>query len=149
MTKQLTVFTESEFNAIHPDYRSDWTTERTDLKNWDQERERYMGKRTLMRQGALWIEGISFQVVPDDTPQCLTMVVDLDERGSFKAHVDDQAGKEIYAFSNDGEDGWPDPDGLWLVQCGYMSHSRDSDGLLGYLASIKLASGKETMTVEG
>lgn len=55
--------------------------------------------------------------------QSLELVVDLDERGSFRGHVDDQLGQTVFEFSNeDAETGWPDPDGLWLIESGYVNH---------------------------
>lgn len=84
------------------------------------------------------------------TPQALVMVVDLDERGSFKAHVDDASGQAIFAFSNEDEvTGWPSEDGLWLVEDGYMRHARDGKGLLDYLQTVGLAHARSTLTVEG
>jgi hypothetical protein len=70
----------------------------------------------------------------------LEMVVDLDERGSFRAHVQNQRGSTVFEFSNeDPETGWPCEDGLWLVECGYMQHDRDTEGLLSYLKEVGLA----------
>lgn len=82
-------------------------------------------------------------------PLELVMVVDLDERGSFRAHVDDQKGKTVFSFSNEGEDGWPDEDGLWLVNDGYMRHCRDSAGLHDYLLTVGIANPGSTMRMEG
>lgn len=82
-------------------------------------------------------------------PLELVMVVDLDERGSFRAHVDDQKGKTVFTFSNEGEDGWPEEDGLWLVNDGYMRHPRDSDGLHDYLLTVGIAKPGSTMRMEG
>lgn len=56
--------TENDYNAISPDYRSVWTTERTDLKDWDTLRDQMMGKRTMMVQGcSLLIEDQGFKIV--------------------------------------------------------------------------------------
>lgn len=82
-------------------------------------------------------------------PQQLVMVVDLDERGSFKAHVDDSKGREVFSFSNEDETGWPEEDGLWLVDAGYMKHCRDSDGLHDYLLTVGIAKPGSTMRMEG
>lgn len=80
--------------------------------------------------------------------QELDLVVDLDERGAFRAHVGDQTGATIFEFSNeDGETGWPDPDGLWLVEFGFMRHSRDTDGLLDYLKAHGIAKPTATLTL--
>lgn len=61
--QQLPTMTKGEYLAHPADYRSVWTTERTDLANWQDVRHQYMGKRTLMRGGCLEIEGISFLIV--------------------------------------------------------------------------------------
>lgn len=57
--------TRAEWDAIHPDFKGVWETERTDLRDWAEVRSQYMGKRTLLRYGALHIEGLSFQIVSD------------------------------------------------------------------------------------
>lgn len=57
-------FTQAEWDAIPADYKDVWTTERVDFPNWQQERHLYMGKRTLLRESALWVEGISFTIAP-------------------------------------------------------------------------------------
>lgn len=59
--------TESEYNEIHPDFRSTWTSERYDIDNWEQVRHQYMGKRTLMRDHTLYIEGFGLTITPDIT----------------------------------------------------------------------------------
>jgi hypothetical protein len=80
----------------------------------------------------------------------LTLVVDLDERGWFKAHVEDQNDRTIFEFSNEDEEtGWPSEDGLWLVEDGFMRHGRDADGLLDYLQSVGIAKPNATLRVEG
>ena len=63
--------TEKKYNEIHPDFRGVWTIERTDLPNWEDERVKYMGKRTMMHNdgggACLLVEGIGFEV--HDTPE--------------------------------------------------------------------------------
>ena len=63
--------TEEEYNKIHPDFRGVWDTERTDLPDWDKQRDRYMGKRTLLHNingcTCLLIEGISFEIIENNT----------------------------------------------------------------------------------
>ena len=61
----LIILTEGNYNAIHSDYRSVWSTERTDYPDWDSIREQYMGKRTLMRNFVLHIEGMTLVIIPD------------------------------------------------------------------------------------
>lgn len=80
----------------------------------------------------------------------LTLVIDLDERGSFRAHVENEHGATVFSFSNEDEEtGWPCSDGLWLVDMGFMKHGRDGDGLLEYLQSISIASPTASLKVEG
>lgn len=57
--------TQSEWDKIPACYKDTWTTERTDLPNWERDRQLYMGKRTWLHRGALQIEGLSFQITPD------------------------------------------------------------------------------------
>lgn len=63
----------SEYNALPQDYRGTWDTERYDLPNWAEIRDKHMGKRTMLHydNGAtvLLVEGLSFEIVEDD---CLT-----------------------------------------------------------------------------
>lgn len=77
----------------------------------------------------------------------LTLVVDLDERGIFKAHVENHKGESIFEFSNEDDNGNPSDDGLWLVTAGYMHHGRDTRGLLEYLREIGRATRKNTLTL--
>lgn len=79
--------------------------------------------------------------------QQLTMVVDLNERGWFKAHVENQNGKTIFELNNEAENGWPSDDGLWLVEHGWMKHCHDKDGLLKYLRHIGVAKPTATMNL--
>ena len=59
----------SEYLRKPKDYRGEWTTERWDIPNWEEERKKYMGKRTLMTNidGAtcLVIEGLSLEIIDD------------------------------------------------------------------------------------
>lgn len=82
--------------------------------------------------------------------QHLTLVVDLDERGAFKAHVENPNGKSIFHFSNEDEEtGWPSECGISLVTDGFMRHGRDCGGLLKYLQSVGLAKPNATMSLCG
>lgn len=68
-------------------------------------------------------------------------VVDLDERGSYRAHVEDQDGKIVFSYSNEEEivDDEGEPTGeteegeLWLTRDGFMKHVDDIAGLEEYL----------------
>lgn len=59
-----------EYNKIHPDFRGVWDTERWDLPDWAEQRERYMGKRTLLYNlndcTCLLIEGMSFEIIENN-----------------------------------------------------------------------------------
>jgi len=65
--------TEREYLAIHPDSRGVWTSERTDWPNWEAERHKYMGKRTVMAGAftgeicTLYVEGMGLGSIPDPT----------------------------------------------------------------------------------
>lgn len=56
------IMTKAAYEAIHPDYRSVWTSERTDWAGWDLIRSQYMGKRTLMFEGSLIVEGLGLTI---------------------------------------------------------------------------------------
>lgn len=61
-------------------------------------------------------------------------VIDLDERGSFRAHVEDAGGSRVFSCSN--EDSEYEDGELWLIADGFMRHKEDTDGLEGYLRSV-------------
>lgn len=80
--------------------------------------------------------------------QELVLVVDLDERGCFKARVEDEFGHTVFDLSNEDEEtGWPGD--IWLVEAGYMRHARDAEGLLEYLRLIGVASPSSRMSISG
>ena len=58
----LLVMSKAQYEAIHRDYRGTWTTERDDTPNWAAVRDKYVGKRCMMREGGLWVEGIDFVI---------------------------------------------------------------------------------------
>lgn len=87
------------------------------------------------------------RLIKKDQPakQNLMMVVDVDERGAFMAHVNNDKGEEVFSFSNlDSHSGE-----LWLVEDGYMRHARDGAGLLDYLQSIDLVGRGSALTITG
>jgi hypothetical protein len=79
----------------------------------------------------------------------LELVIDLDERGIFKGHVENHLEEPIFEFSNEDSHGNPDEEGLWLIRDGYMKHARDAEGLLTYLQDMGIATEKNTLTVSG
>ncbi|ACK78492.1 hypothetical protein RU820_06105 [Acidithiobacillus ferrooxidans] len=75
----------------------------------------------------------------------LLMTVDLDERGVFKAHVDDMDGNTILTMSNEEEE-----DGeLSFVRDGFIKHPRDTDGLLVYLKEMGMAPESASLEIQG
>ena len=73
--------------------------------------------------------------------------IDLDERGSFRAHVENKkTGKVVFEFSNEiaciddnGNLTGETYDGeLWIVEAGFMKHTEDLDGLEEYLVDMKI-----------
>lgn len=65
----LPTITLSEYEAIPPDFRGVWDTERHDLKDWPEIRHKYIGKRTMLdyynNGTAMLIEGLSFEIVEE------------------------------------------------------------------------------------
>lgn len=60
----------AEYNAKPRSSIGVWDTERDDLPNWEADRHKYMGKRTMLdydpQHGTvLLIEGLGFQIVAD------------------------------------------------------------------------------------
>lgn len=61
-----------------------------------------------------------------------TYVIDLNERGRFLAHVDNDRDRTVFTLSNeDSEDG-----SLWITEFGYMRHTEDISGLEDYLKMV-------------
>lgn len=60
----------SEYNALPQKCRGIRTTERDDLPNWAEIRERHTGKRTMLHNDngttVLLVEGLSFEIVEGD-----------------------------------------------------------------------------------
>jgi hypothetical protein len=67
-------------------------------------------------------------------------VIDLNERGSFRAHVEDYKGETVYEVSNenlkDAEEEEYEDGELWLVADGFMRHAEDVAGLSRYLQDM-------------
>lgn len=62
-------------------------------------------------------------------------MIDLNERGSFRAHVEDPDGNSVFTFSNeekDEETGQISEGPLWLVEDGFMKNISDLAGLKEY-----------------
>jgi len=69
-----------------------------------------------------------------------TYTIDLDERGEFRAHVDNEHG--ITVFELEAEETEID-----LVEDGFMCHGRDTEGLLSYLVDVGIAAQGDTIAL--
>ena len=69
-----------------------------------------------------------------------TYTIDLDERGEFRLHVDNEFGITVFELhSEDAE--------ISLVEDGFMRHGRDTEGLLDYLVDCGIASTGDTIAL--
>ena len=63
---------QSQYDKTSDDFKGIWTAERWDLPNWEEEREKHIGKRTIMPPFALFdttcllVEGQGMEIVSDD-----------------------------------------------------------------------------------
>ena len=85
----------AEWDKIPADYKGVWTTERTDWRDWDQVRSQYMGKRTVMRDGALLVEGLSFEVVDEKTTRKTFTIENMVERGRIVSYLLTRYGRVV------------------------------------------------------
>jgi hypothetical protein len=65
------------------------------------------------------------------------LVVDLDERGEFRATVYSNL-KEIEIFSYRIGACYPEEQGAYLIDDGFMKHARDTKGLTSYLRNVDI-----------
>lgn len=68
------------------------------------------------------------------TPQTYHFIVDLDERGTFAFHVNDENDREVFSARAEDEP-------LWLVEDGFMRHAHDLSGLATYLVQMGVIAG--------
>ena len=70
---------------------------------------------------------------PAMKPRCYGWVIDLDERGIFRAHLENESGRTLFSLDNESS-----PDGaVDLVTDGFLRHGRDTEGLREYLVGIE------------
>ena len=74
-------------------------------------------------------------------------IVDLDERGTYKAHVEDSVGKIIYEISNEDEEGNTSP--LWLIEDGFIKNTLDMQGLWEYLFGLQILGFEDKIIYKG
>ena len=75
----------------------------------------------------------------------LTYVIDLNERGSFRAHVEDEQGKIIFNILAGDELG---PDESSIFEDGFMRHEQDYIGLYEYLIDLGIARSQDEIYAE-
>lgn len=78
----MRILTPEEYEAISPDFRGVWETERDDLPDWPLTRHLYIGKRTMMSSDGkctLMIEGQSFVIIDDPHIQMRWVEVKFDD----------------------------------------------------------------------
>jgi len=73
-------------------------------------------------------------------------VIDLNERGTFKCHVENaDSGEIIFEFNNEDEE-----NGLfWLIEDGYMRANNDMVGLSAYLTERGLIRPNDKIIYKG
>lgn len=73
-----------------------------------------------------------------DTRRIYGWVIDLNERGYFRAHVEDAGGTVVFDCNNEDRDdeGNVEFGELWLTVDGFMRHVEDTTGLTDYLRSL-------------
>lgn len=77
------------------------------------------------------IKGLIDSLMKDYTPE-YTYIVDMDERGEYRAHVEDPAGNSVYEIKSD-------PEGIvHPIEDGYMKNGRDMKGLTKYLKQLEI-----------
>lgn len=91
----MKTFTSIEWARIPADYKGVWKSERTDLADWSAIRGQYLGKRTVLMDGGLGVEGVHFQVVPTTTLRHLTCCVCDSDAGYHEQHHNRDTGYGI------------------------------------------------------
>ncbi len=72
-----------------------------------------------------------------------TYVIDLNERGEFRAHVDDPDGDTVFIITSEDSTGGE----LWIIEDGYMKHVKDIDGLREYLIELGVMSENDDLSL--
>jgi hypothetical protein len=81
-----------------------------------------------------YIKFIAPKKIKENIDNAFYYIIDLNERGSFRAHVEDSSDNIIFEISNDdSEDG-----SLWIVEDGFMKHIDDVAGLEEYLKELEI-----------
>lgn len=75
--------------------------------------------------------------------QTYTHHVDLNERGEYRMHVENQNGKIVFSASNT-EDAEENSE-FWLTRDGFMKHTSDMAGLEEYLKEMGIMPKNSTL----
>ena len=71
-TDKGVVIAQSVYDNTHRDFKGVWDCERTDWEDWEQVKDKYMGKRTWMPPFGLYnttcllVEGMGLEILPDE-----------------------------------------------------------------------------------
>ena len=87
-------------------------------------------------------------------------VIDLDERGGFRAHVENhKTGKIVFSFNNEVEEQEVNEFGelvtvtydgeLWITEDGFMKNTEDAEGLEEYLKDMKIIHSNDSVNFVG
>lgn len=87
-----------------------------------------------------WITALEI-AVSSELPIEFTYTVDLDERGEFRAHLDDENGLTLISYETD--------DIRELIDDGFMKHGRDAEGLREHLSDCDVIKPNVTIKVQG
>lgn len=82
----MKTLTTVEWSQIPAAYKGVWKSERTDIENWTDVRQQYMGKRTTVMDGALCVEGLHFRIVPTTVRRQMTCAVCGSDAGCHEQH---------------------------------------------------------------
>ena len=67
-------------------------------------------------------------------PEVYLYIIDLDERGTFRAHVDNlETGETVFEINTDEDEGEN-----WMIDAGYMKNNNDLGGLEAYLIEMDI-----------
>lgn len=100
--------------------------------------------------GSGWLETDPEELLEDFMDQVLLQyhyIVDFDERGEYRAHVEDWDGKTVYSL--EAEQTAPDEIELPEIVDGFMQHTQDMDGLTAYLIDMEIIPEDATINYQG
>lgn len=117
---------QEQYDKTHEDFKGIWTIERTDLHDWESVRAQYMGKRTIMHHGALYVEGMGLEIIPNEQPPAERKVYLREIGRALKAKLYERPNTHLHWVAVIGEDSvQPEPGKEWyfndaLIQVGIV-----------------------------